>query len=794
MARSPLDILRGIRFIGASNTFATISYAIRQARLNRRTTQGMRDSAAKPPGDLLHALPIPQGARFTFERAALEILFLAPGLIRTSWTPGDPPVPYAITDRSWERDAVDVSERDGRWRVGGTQYAVEVSFSGEVSYLTSDQRKLRQEGIPVKHGTAWEVETHLPEQAVVLGLGERAAGLNLRGGSYRFWNLDPGGSYAPGHDPLYACIPVYFVLQDAGSYLVFYENAFDGRLDLSDHARLRFERGMLRSYWIPGKPVQALSQYAELTGKAPLPPRWALGYHQSRWGYRTQREVLELAAQFEEHDLALDVIHLDLDYMHGNRVFTVDEKRFPDLPGMAGDLARKGVHLVTILDPGVKVERGYDVFESGQRQDAFCRLPGGRLAQAPVWPGWSAFPDFTLHAARKWWSGLYPRLLELGISGIWHDMNEPSAFSAWGEPTLPLATQHALDGQTGDHRAAHNLYGLLMNQAGFEALRQHRRQARPFLLSRSGWAGVQRFAWLWTGDTESTWEMLGRTISMLLGLGMSGVPYSGSDVGGFSGKPSAELYLRWLQLAAFTPFFRTHSALGTPRREPWAYNEETLLAARACLELRRRLMPYLYTQAWRTSQHGLPLMRPMFWDEPDNQDLWEIEDQFFLGDSLLVAPVVTPGAFERTVVLPPGTWHDFATGQQYGGPGEITLPVALESIPLFIRAGSLLPMNEGEGLNLLIVLPGDGEAGFHYQDAGDGYGPWQLDRYLLAADKGSATLKREVDGHFPGAAHRLSLQTVGMEVVRAEAGGRPLEAIAGCFEVAPFQELTFFLE
>ena len=395
MARSSLDILRGIRFIGASNTFATIRYAIRQARLNRSGTKGLRDSTAIPPGDLLHVHPIPQGARFTFERAALEILFLAPDLIRTSWTPGEPPVPYAITDRSWEGDLVDVSKRDGHWRVAGTQNALEVSLAGEVSYVASDRRMLRQEGIPVKSGNAWEVETHLPEKTVVLGLGERAAGLNLKGGSYRFWNLDPGGSYAPGHDPLYACIPAYFVLQEAGSYLVFYENAFDGRLDLSEHARLRFEQGMLRSYWIPGKPAHALSRYAELTGKAPLPPRWALGYHQSRWGYRTQQEVLELAAQFEEHGLALDAIHLDLDYMHGKRVFTVSEKRFPNLHGMVADLASQGIHVVTILDPGVKIERGFDVFESGQREDAFCRLPGGRLAQAPVWPGWSAFPDFT---------------------------------------------------------------------------------------------------------------------------------------------------------------------------------------------------------------------------------------------------------------------------------------------------------------------------------------------------------------------------------------------------------------
>ncbi len=794
MARAVTDILRGVRFIGLSTTLASLRYAVRRSRQDARYRRTSRHGETLAPGKITQACSIPQGARFYFEQAELEILYLAPDLIRVSWTPGEPPVPYAISDRSWEGDTVELVEQDGLWCLEGTQYYVEVKLTGEIHYATKDRRTLREELAPRRKDQCWELEVNIPEEAVILGLGERAAGLNLRGNNFRFWNLDPGGSYPAGRDPLYLCIPVYLVLQDAGSYLVFHENAHDGQISFGERAQLNFERGMLRSYWMPGPPRHALARYSDLTGRSPLPPRWALGYHQSRWGYSSQDEVCSLAARFNELDLPLDAIHLDLDYMRGKRVFTIDENRFPDLTPMAADLETHGVHLVTILDPGVKVERGFDVYESGQMQDAFCRLPGGQLAQAPVWPGWSVFPDFSKHAARMWWTALYPRLLDHGISGIWHDMNEPSAFSAWGEPTLPLATQHSLDGQAGDHRSGHNLYGLLMNQTGFEALRLHNPGARPFLLSRSGWAGVQRYAWIWTGDTESSWEMLSRTIATLLGLGVSGIPFVGSDIGGFSGKPSAELYLRWLQMAAFTPFFRTHSSLGTPRREPWSFDDETLRAVRAALQLRRRLMPYIYTQVWHSCQEGIPLMRPMFWDDPNDPSLWEIDDQFMLGDALLVAPVVTPGATERSLSLPSGTWYVIESGEILNGPARITLPVVLDRIPILVKGGSVLPLDEESGLNLLLALPGEGEAGLHYQDAGDGYGEWQLDRYMLETTGNGVTLSRNIEGNYPLAYAQISLEPVGWKVADVEIDGRILTPEAGRFQVNTFAKLLLHLD
>jgi alpha-glucosidase len=252
-----------------------------------------------------------------------------------------------------------------------------------------------------------------------------------------------------------------------------------------------------------------------------------LGYHQSRWGYKNEADIRQVAQGFQTHDLPLSAIHLDIDYMDGYRVFTVDRDRFPDLAQLAQDLAAQGIKTVTILDPGVKVDPKYFLYQEGQQGNHFCKLPGGKDLEGLVWPGWSVYPDFTHPATRSWWGRQYPRLLDQGVAGIWHDMNEPTSFAAWGDMTIPLNTRHDLDGAQGDHRQAHNLYGLLMNRAGYEALRSLRPQRRPWLISRSGWAGLQRYAWNWTGDIESTWEALRMTIPTLLGQGLSGLAFSG---------------------------------------------------------------------------------------------------------------------------------------------------------------------------------------------------------------------------------------------------------------------------
>src|SRR4030065_1556338 len=322
--------------------------------------------------------------------------------------------------------------------------------------------------------------------------------------------------------------------------------------------------------------------------------------------------------------------------MDGYRVFTINPVRFPDMKQLANELKDKGINIVTSINPAVKQDQTYSVFSDGLSKNVFCKFPDGNKFRGCSWPGWAVFPDFSDPKARKWWGEQYQSLLNAGISGFWHDMNEPSSFSAWGDITFPSITNHDMDSHDGNHVEAHNLYGLLMNRAGFEGCRKYSPDKRPWIFSRSGWAGLQRYAWNWTGDLETSWKSLKQTISTILGLGLSGHAFSGVDIGGFSGNPGAELYLRWFQMATFLPLFRTHSAIGTKPREPWLFGEPTTGIIRSFLKLRYKLLPYFYTLAWDTSQTGLPPLRPLFWVDPENQKLWDVDDEFLLGDGLLI--------------------------------------------------------------------------------------------------------------------------------------------------------------
>ncbi len=305
---------------------------------------------------------------------------------------------------------------------------------------------------------------------------------------------------------------------------------------------------------------------------------------------------------------------------------------------------------------------------------------------------------------------------------------------------------------------------------------------------------MQRYAWNWTGDVDSSWATLRQTIAIMLGLGLSGIPYTGSDIGGFSGDPSSELYLRWFQMAAFTPFFRTHSDHATPRREPWSFDNSTLQIVQATLQLRYRLLPYFYTLAWESTQTGLPLMRPLFWLSPEEPSSWDIQDQFLLGDDLLVAPVLEPGVEQRIVTLPPGRWYNFWDDQSYEGPSEVPIDGSLEQIPVFVRAGAILPMHEGEELTLHLYLPGQGKySSSLYNDAGDGYGPWRVDRFSLNSENGAYELLREIEGEFESYS-RVWLVVHGAQVKRCSVDSKEVLCEDGRFLVGDFHVVRLGIE
>jgi alpha-glucosidase len=755
--------LLALRSLGLKRLLPILQYTLHKERLDHSYRGSFPEYPLKKPGRLIDCTLLEFGARYFFEQAALEIIFLAPDLVRLSWEPGLPPLPYALSDRSWQ--GAELSRSSQGRALSSSNLTFEVDENGSVQFLDTRGNLLREDLAPEFAGaangenSAWQLSTRLDQKEHIYGLGERAAPLNRRGGSYEMWNSDPGGSYGPGKDPLYICIPVYLALHTSGSYLAFYENPCKGVFDLGDSSdpspdqkllKARFDKGMLRYYFIPGPPERALTRYSELTGRSPLPPRWALGYHQCKWGYKSEIEIRQVADGFREHELPLSALHLDIDYMDGFRVFTVDKQRFPDLAQLSKDMDERGIRLVTIIDPGVKVDPDYSIYREGMKNDVFCKLSDNSPLIGQVWPGHSVFPDFSDPKTRLWWGEHYPTLLEKGIAGFWHDMNEPSSFTVWGDITLPMATRHVLDGRPEDHIEGHNLYGLLMNRAGYEGLHKHKPERRPWIITRAGWAGMQRYAWNWTGDTETSWPALRQTIPTILGLGLSGIPFNGPDIGGFSGAPTAELYLRWFQLASFLPYFRTHSATGLPPREPWAFGEPFLTIIRRYLRLRYSLLPYIYTTAWKTSQTGVPPIRPLFWLNPNDSDLWAVDDSFYLGDCLLIAPVLEAGAATRRVRIPPGTWYDFWSDESLEGPTQVDMPVSLEQMPLLVRAGSVLPMDEAGRLILHVYPPSADTAVIQlYSDAGDGYGPARVDTFTVSKTPAGIEIIRTAEGDFP---------------------------------------------
>jgi alpha-glucosidase len=832
MAHTVHDL--GLRTIGQVAAHSLRRQRAHRAELAARAPQ----AAACPPGMLQTAAPIDGGARFTFDDAALEVLFLADDVVRLSWMPGRAPVPYAPVDElPWPAPtpALHGGDAGAPHRVTTGRLSVEVAADGSLAVADGDV-VVRRDPPPLRRHGSWEHRFHTRSGERLCGLGEQSAGIDLRGGRFRLWNRDPGGAWGAGTRPLYVNIPLILATHPEGGWLCFYENSHRADVDLPAHgdqdsaASVRFADGMLRQYVTVGDPPAVLRRYSELTGRPALPPRWALGYHQSRWGYKRARDVEAVLDGYRREGIPLSAVHLDIDYMRGYRVFTVDADRFPDLGGLAGRAAEQSVRLVTIVDPAVKVDQGFELYRSGERDGRFCRSPNGRTEIGVVWPGRAAFPDFTDPETRRWWAARYRLLTDAGVAGMWHDMNEPTSISLLGDPTLPLATRHHLDGHGGDHAEAHNLYGLLMNRAGWEGLRAAYPERRPFIVSRSGWAGMQRHAWNWTGDVETSWAGLRQQVATVVGLGLSGVPYSGPDIGGFSGVPDPELYLRWLQMAVFLPFCRTHSVVGAPPREPWRFAEPTRATIVAWLRLRYRLLPYLYTLAHEAADTGAPLVRPLWWCDGGALDAARrgdaSDDVFCLGDALVVAPVTSPGAERRPVPLPAGHFVEWWTGAPVAGPGEAELAAPAGRIPVLARAGHIVALDDGWArAGDPCALPADGlvadagsgsgapspgheprllayhcwpaadgsAAGRCRDDVGDGDGPVRTDTVTLAGavTGGQAVVRWERAGDY-GAPARVRVVVHGWRAERVTADGAevagpgPAAAVVG-----PFDELRF---
>ncbi|MBV7695612.1 glycoside hydrolase family 31 protein [Streptomyces sp. TRM70350] len=771
--RDLVHSVKAVGFAGAAQGLRTVRAAWRRRRADAVGLPPRGSERARVPGQVREVTPGPGGGVLRFSRSELRITVMVNGAVFWAWDGVGPEPSYALAGRSPEPDprAVLEPDKDGGWRVVAERVTVVVSRNGAVEVRTPGGVPLRRDlpprwWEPVGGGRArWMQRSEVSADARFFGLGGRSSGPRLRDATYRLWNTDQGRAFAPGDDPLYITMPVQLVVADAGTHLVFHDTSWDGTVALregeegagSGHDRagmceMRMDGGPLRCWVIVGSPARVLLAWASLTGAPALPPAWALGHHHARWGFGSEQEVRRIVAGYRQHGLPLDAVHLDIDHYDAHQVFTVDRERFPKLAALAEELRRDGIRLVSIVDPAVKAEPGNEVYDGGTAHGAFVRDVSGQPVRGVVWPGEVVYPDFTHARVRKWWGGLYEERLAQGFSGFWHDMNEPTSFAAFGESTLPRSARHDLEGRGGDHREAHNVYGLCMARAGYEGLRELAPRQRPFLFSRSGWVGMQRYGGTWSGDVATGWPGLRASLSLVMGLGLCGVPYSGPDVGGFDGSPSPELYLRWFQLGAYLPLFRTHASLRAGRREPWEFGAEVLEHARVALVERRRLLPYFLTLAHLARRTGAPYVRPVWWGSPEDRALRDCEDAFLLGDCLLVAPVLAPGADRRAVQLPRGLWYDTATGQAYEGPAQVLVDAALSRIPVLARAGAVIPTRGTDGgLELEVWAPARGRtgAGLVVPDAGDGWEEPEVERYVTRWEGSRVVVEREGGGEPP---------------------------------------------
>jgi alpha-glucosidase len=573
----------------------------------------------------------------------------------------------------------------------------------------------------------------------IYGLGERTGGLDRVGGTYTCRTTDAyepaEGGWGPDADPLYQCIPFYVSKRGANVVGVLTDNPWTTTWDVGatdpDVFTLQADGGVLDQYLVAGPGfADVLRRYTALTGRPPLPPRWSLGFHQSRWGWSPDTAVTDVVSEFRTRDLPLDAVWLDIQHMRGFRSFTWDPATFPDPAGLVAGLAADGVRAVSIVDPAIKLDTTWDVYLDGAAGGHFLEDPEtGDPWVGVVWPGESVFPDFSSPRARDWWGSLAADDLGIGVAGLWLDMNEPSEFTLGTVPDALLADG---DGVPTTMAEVHNVYALLEAQATYDGWRAIDPDRRPFLLTRAGYAGIQRHAAAWTGDAPSTWASLQATLPMLLGMSLSGESWIGSDVGGYSGGASGELYARWMQLGAFSPFFRAHLVEGAADQYPWSFGTEVLDISRSVLQLRSTLLPYLYSLAWEAAETGAPPLRPLVWDFPDDVSAETIGDQALLGESVLIAPILDEGATSRTVYLPAGRWFDFYTGVIHDGPATVTLDaLPLAALPIFVREGAILPggpalaFSDAAPLDPLTleVFPAETPSTFTvYEDAGDGFG------------------------------------------------------------------------
>ncbi len=528
-----------------------------------------------------------------------------------------------------------------------------------------------------------------------IGLGEKTGNLDRRGHGYQNWNTD-AYAYNSGTDPLYSSIPFYIGIHNHLCYGIFFDNThksfFNFGASNNRFSSFSADAGELNYYFIYGNSVREIIQhYTWLTGRMELPPRWSIGYQQARYSYYPDKEVLNLAQTFREKKIPADAIVMDIHYMDKYKIFTWDKENFPNPKEMIASLKESGFHIVIMCDPGIKIESGYMTYEDGVKNDVFLKYPDGENYSGQVWPGWCHFPDFTNPKTRSWWADQFKDYIALGVEGFWNDMNE---IATWGN-TLPENIEFDFDGNKATMRKGRNIFGFQMARSTYEGTKKQMNGKRPFNLTRSGFAGIQRYSALWTGDNVSYDEHMMLGIRIVNSLGLSGVAFAGYDTGGFVGDANTKLFARWISIASLSPFFRVHSMINTRDNEPWSFGEEVESISRNVIKFRYQLMPYIYSLFYEASQNGMPVQRSLAIDYAHNEKVYDgqYQHQYLFGPSILVAPVESTKELTK-IFLPDGDWYYLYNGKHFSGNQEIMLECPIHKLPVFIKAGSVLPMQK----------------------------------------------------------------------------------------------------
>ncbi|MDR1341398.1 MAG: DUF4968 domain-containing protein [Prevotellaceae bacterium] len=554
------------------------------------------------------------------------------------------------------------------------------TLTGEI--INSDEPGLYNSQLE-NHVTAYKT---LQERERFIGLGEKSGGLDKRSCAYTNINTD-SFAYGTETDPLYASFPFYIGLHNNLCYGIFLDNTYqsDFNFGASNNRFSSFgaRGGNLNYYFIHHQSVSGIiKSYTHLTGRMSLPPLWSLGYHQNRYSYYPDTEVLRIAETLREKKIPCDSITLDIHYMNEYMSFTWDGTRFPNPGKLLDKLRDRGFRTTVILDPGIRSDT------AGSAGDIFLKYVDGQDYEAQVWPGWCKFPDFTNPEAVKWWADKIKTLLEQGVAGIWNDMNE---ISTWGQK-MPDNIIFHFGGEKASHLKARNIYGLQMARAGYEGYVKHCK-LRPFMLTRSAFSGIQRYSAVWTGDNTAEDSHMLMGVRMLMNMGITGVAFTGMDIGGFLGEAGPNLYARWMQAGAFTPYMRNHKQINTKSSEPWTFGEEVLEISRNYINLRYRLLPYIYSTFREASLTGIPVMRTLAIKHAFDDNIYNklYENQYYFGDAFLVAPFDSIQKYGE-VYFPEGERYSLYDDSTVPAQTVRIEPLSIHRLPVYVNGGSIIPM------------------------------------------------------------------------------------------------------